>query len=170
MKKLPIGLQNFQEIIEKDYLYVDKTKQVYDLLKQGKLYFLSNSELRNRITAFPSFLSSLREEEMATFNLVEERYFPFLIANYQIGPIVANFITDYSFISKTLITNSIRNKLPENLFDGVSPFDLINNPDLSDYLLLLIANTDYTNNQSQAVKSKIENIILLINKELENKK
>ncbi len=41
MKKLPIGLQNFKEIIEYGYLYVDKTRQIYDLVDKGKLYFLS---------------------------------------------------------------------------------------------------------------------------------
>ncbi len=41
MKKLPIGLQNFKEIIEDGYLYVDKTRQIYDLVDKGKLYFLS---------------------------------------------------------------------------------------------------------------------------------
>ena len=41
MKKLPIGLQNFKEIIESGYLYVDKTRQIYDLIDKGKLYFLS---------------------------------------------------------------------------------------------------------------------------------
>ena len=41
MKKLPIGLQNFREIIESGYLYVDKTRQIYELLDKGKLYFLS---------------------------------------------------------------------------------------------------------------------------------
>jgi hypothetical protein len=141
-----------------------------ELTNSGKLYFITNSELRNKLTAFPSLLSSLREEEMVTFNLIEERYFPFLINNYQIGPIVANFITDYSFISKTLIQDSIRNKLPENLFDGVSPFNIINNPDLTDYLLLMIANIDYTNSESLAVKANIERIISLINTELIHKK
>jgi len=41
MKKLPIGLQNFKEIIERGYLYVDKTRQVFDLIDKGKLYFFS---------------------------------------------------------------------------------------------------------------------------------
>jgi len=41
MKKLPIGLQNFKEIIEYGYLYVDKTRQIHDLIDKGKLYFLS---------------------------------------------------------------------------------------------------------------------------------
>ena len=41
MKKLPIGLQGFKKIIEDDYLYVDKTRQIFDLISQGSLYFLS---------------------------------------------------------------------------------------------------------------------------------
>jgi len=41
MKKLPIGLQNFQEIIQTGFLYVDKTKAIHHLLSEGKLYFLS---------------------------------------------------------------------------------------------------------------------------------
>ena len=41
MKKLPIGLQNFKEIIERGYLYVDKTRQIFDLIDRGKLYFFS---------------------------------------------------------------------------------------------------------------------------------
>ncbi len=41
MKKLPIGKQNFKEIIEDGFVYVDKTKQIYELLDAGNLYFLS---------------------------------------------------------------------------------------------------------------------------------
>jgi len=41
MKKLPIGIQNFREIIEGDYLYVDKTQCVYNLIDDIKYNFLS---------------------------------------------------------------------------------------------------------------------------------
>ncbi|MCB0854198.1 MAG: AAA family ATPase, partial [Bacteroidetes bacterium] len=41
MKKLPTGRQNFAGIIEEGLLYIDKTQQVYDLVSNGKLYFLS---------------------------------------------------------------------------------------------------------------------------------
>lgn len=41
MKDLPIGLQGFQEIIEGDFLYVDKTQYIYELIRSGRLYFLS---------------------------------------------------------------------------------------------------------------------------------
>ena len=41
MKKLPLGKQNFEDIIERDLLYVDKTQQIYQLIQNGDLYFLS---------------------------------------------------------------------------------------------------------------------------------
>ena len=41
MKKLPIGIQNFRKIIEGDYLYVDKTQFIYELINGASYYFLS---------------------------------------------------------------------------------------------------------------------------------
>ncbi len=41
MQKLPIGIQNFQELRQGGYLYVDKTKYIYKLASGGKYYFLS---------------------------------------------------------------------------------------------------------------------------------
>lgn len=41
MKELPIGRQTFSEFIEQDLLYVDKTHYVWELVRQGKFYFLS---------------------------------------------------------------------------------------------------------------------------------
>jgi hypothetical protein len=41
MKKLPIGRQNFEGIINENLLYVDKTRQIYDIITNGNLYFLS---------------------------------------------------------------------------------------------------------------------------------
>jgi hypothetical protein len=41
MKKLPIGIQDFKYLIEHNYLYVDKTKYIYDLINRGKVYFMS---------------------------------------------------------------------------------------------------------------------------------
>ena len=42
MKNLPIGIQTFRDIIQNDYLYVDKTEKIFDLVKNPKgVYFLS---------------------------------------------------------------------------------------------------------------------------------
>ena len=39
--KYPIGIQSFEQIIGDGYVYVDKTALIYDLVTQGKIYFLS---------------------------------------------------------------------------------------------------------------------------------
>ncbi|MEK7728439.1 MAG: AAA family ATPase [candidate division KSB1 bacterium] len=41
MKKLPLSLQNFEELIAKDCVYVDKTRLIYKMATEGKFYFLS---------------------------------------------------------------------------------------------------------------------------------
>ncbi len=40
MQKLPIGIQTFENIRLKNYLYVDKTKQILNLIENGECYFL----------------------------------------------------------------------------------------------------------------------------------
>lgn len=57
MKKLPIGIQTFSEIIQNNYCYVDKTKIVSDLIGSGKLFFLS----RPRRFGKSLFLDTLKE-------------------------------------------------------------------------------------------------------------
>ena len=39
--KYPIGIQDFKSIIEDGYVYVDKTALIYNLVHDGKIYFLS---------------------------------------------------------------------------------------------------------------------------------
>ncbi|QQZ29858.1 ATP-binding protein [Thiothrix subterranea] len=41
LQKLPVGIQTFEEIIGKDYLYIDKTEAIHRLIASGKYYFLS---------------------------------------------------------------------------------------------------------------------------------
>jgi len=57
MKKLPIGIQTFQEIIEKEYVYVDKTDIAFKLITNGQYYFLS----RPRRFGKSLFLDTLKE-------------------------------------------------------------------------------------------------------------
>ena len=56
MKKLPIGIQTFQNIITENYCYVDKTHYVSRLVSEGKYYFLS----RPRRFGKSLFLSTLK--------------------------------------------------------------------------------------------------------------
>ncbi|MCJ8269274.1 MAG: ATP-binding protein [Psychrosphaera sp.] len=39
--KYPLGIQTFSEIREENYVYVDKTSHIFELITTGKIYFLS---------------------------------------------------------------------------------------------------------------------------------
>ncbi|PRX16915.1 PD-(D/E)XK nuclease superfamily protein [Orenia metallireducens] len=39
--KLPLGIQSFKELREENYLYIDKTEDIYRLIESGKYYFIS---------------------------------------------------------------------------------------------------------------------------------
>lgn len=57
MKKLPIGISTFSEIIEEGYTYIDKTPFVFKMASEGKYYFLS----RPRRFGKSLFLDTLAE-------------------------------------------------------------------------------------------------------------
>ncbi|MDR1291933.1 MAG: ATP-binding protein [Clostridiales Family XIII bacterium] len=41
MKKLPVGIQTFRQLIEEGYVYADKTEYIYNLIQDGHYYFFS---------------------------------------------------------------------------------------------------------------------------------
>jgi len=41
MQKLPVGTQSFFILRKNNYLYVDKTKYIYKMIEDGRVYFLS---------------------------------------------------------------------------------------------------------------------------------
>ena len=55
IRKLPIGIQSFEDLRNNDYVYVDKTALLYQLVTTGKPYFLS----RPRRFGKSLFLSTL---------------------------------------------------------------------------------------------------------------
>ena len=40
LHKYPIGIQTFSELRQKDYLYVDKTEQIYRMTHSGSKYIV----------------------------------------------------------------------------------------------------------------------------------
>lgn len=57
MKKLPVGIQSFRKIREENYIYVDKTKEAYELVNNFSYVFLS----RPRRFGKSLFLDTLKE-------------------------------------------------------------------------------------------------------------
>jgi hypothetical protein len=57
LQKLPLGLNTLSELIESEYLYVDKTKYAYNMITGGRRYFLA----RPRRFGKSLFVSTLQE-------------------------------------------------------------------------------------------------------------
>ena len=75
MKKLPVGIQTFSEVIGEDYLYVDKTAIAYSLIDNFKYVFLS----RPRRFGKSLFLDTLKDifegnRELFRGLLIEEHW------------------------------------------------------------------------------------------------
>ncbi len=66
MKKLPIGIQTFSEIIEDKYSYVDKSGIAVDLIDSGKYFFLSRPRRFGK-SLFISTLQALFEGRQELF-------------------------------------------------------------------------------------------------------
>ncbi len=45
MKKLPIGLNSLENIIKDGFLYVDKTKKIYELIEVEDTFFIPPKEI-----------------------------------------------------------------------------------------------------------------------------
>ena len=62
--KLPIGIQTFEKLREGDYVYVDKTKYLVDLIDNGSVYFLARPRRFGKsltISTFDALFSGKKE-------------------------------------------------------------------------------------------------------------
>ncbi|MCX7870680.1 MAG: ATP-binding protein [bacterium] len=67
MKRLPIGISDFKELITNNYIYVDKTKYIYELLSSCKYVFLSRPRRFGK-SLLLSTIEYLHEGQRELFN------------------------------------------------------------------------------------------------------
>ena len=75
MRYLPLGIQSFAEIRRKDLVYVDKTREIYNVTRSGKYFFLSRPRRFGK-SLLISTLKSLYEgrRELFTGLWIDERW------------------------------------------------------------------------------------------------
>ena len=60
----PIGIQNFEDLRNGGYVYVDKTDKIYSLASSGKYYFLSRPRRFGKsllVSTMEAYLQVIRE-------------------------------------------------------------------------------------------------------------
>ncbi|MDR3245121.1 MAG: AAA family ATPase, partial [Prevotellaceae bacterium] len=63
-RKLPIGIQDFEDLRTNDYVYVDKTAYIYRLVTMGKPYFLGRPRRFGKsllLTTFKAYFLGKKE-------------------------------------------------------------------------------------------------------------
>ena len=60
LKNLPIGISDFKRIREKDYLYIDKTERICELISGGMYYFLSRPRRFGKSLLISTFYNIFR--------------------------------------------------------------------------------------------------------------
>jgi len=85
--KLPIGIQTFEEIRRENYVYVDKTRYLIDLIDNGKAYFLSRPRRFGKSLTVSAFGAIFSGEKELFKGLDAEEYFE--RPGYRVSPVIS---------------------------------------------------------------------------------
>ena len=115
LKKLPLGIQTFSHIRKEDYLYIDKTKEAYELIENYKYIFLS----RPRRFGKSLFLDTLK-------NIFEgkKEYFKdlYIYDKWDWSKKYPVIKIDWNMTLQTI--DDVEQKLEETLLDNQSKFEV----------------------------------------------
>ncbi|MCK4761105.1 MAG: ATP-binding protein [Candidatus Aminicenantes bacterium] len=107
IKKLPIGIQTFSDIIEQNYLYIDKTKDIYNLISKGGKYFFIS---RPRRFGKSLLISTLYELFSGNRDLFKDLWIYDKI-DWKKHPVVHIDFTDLEYETDSLLKKSIEETL-----------------------------------------------------------
>lgn len=104
--KYPIGIQNFESLINEDYLYIDKTALIYQMTSEGRYYFLSRPRRFGKsllLSTLEAYFLGRKDlfRGLAISNLEKDwRVYPVLhldmnVDNYTSKNVLDNVLDDY---------------------------------------------------------------------------
>ncbi len=123
MKRLPIFISNFPEMINDEYAYIDKTEQIYNLVKNKGFYFLS----RPRRFGKSLLVSTLKEVFLANKKLFNNLWISNSDYVWEKYPIIE---IDFSQIPR-LTTDEFRSALNRHLKNIAAEYTLLLPGDLN---------------------------------------
>ena len=120
--KLPIGIQSFEKLRTEDFLYVDKTKFVYELAKKGLPYFLSRPRRFGKsllVSTLEAYFLGKKElfKGLYIYDEEEKSENP-----WQMYPVLKFALASGEFTNE----NGLRRKLNETLKDFEEKYGLVN--------------------------------------------
>jgi hypothetical protein len=87
MKKLPLGIQTFSKLIKNDYLYVDKTQHIANLIQAGNYLFISRPRRFGKsllVSTLSEIFSGNKElfEGLYIYDQIEWQSYPVVVIDF----------------------------------------------------------------------------------------
>ena len=109
MKKIAVSLADFEEIINNNYIYVDKTKYLHQMVSKDKYYFLS----RPRRFGKSLFISTLENFFKGKKDLFKDLYIYDKECNWEEYPIIKLDFNTIPTESRDILEESINKRLDQ---------------------------------------------------------
>ena len=119
----PIGIQNFEKIRTEDFLYVDKTAEIYKLAKEGRYYFLSRPRRFGKsllVSTMEAYFSG--RKELFSGLAIEK-----LEAEWKQHPVLHLDLSGVSYTDESVLERVLSDKLAkwEILYGAVNTSDIL---------------------------------------------
>ena len=119
----PIGIQNFEKIRTEDFLYVDKTAEIYKLAKEGRYYFLSRPRRFGKsllVSTMEAYFSG--RKELFSGLAIEK-----LEAEWKQHPVLHLDLSGVSYTDESVLERVLSDKLAkwEALYGAVNTSDIL---------------------------------------------
>ena len=119
----PIGIQNFEKIRTEDFLYVDKTAEIYKLAKEGRYYFLSRPRRFGKsllVSTMEAYFSG--RKELFSGLAIEK-----LEAEWKQHPVLHLDLSGVSYTDESVLERVLSDKLAkwETLYGAVNTSDIV---------------------------------------------
>ncbi|MCX7654861.1 MAG: AAA family ATPase, partial [Fervidobacterium sp.] len=116
MKELPIGISEYKDLINGNFVYVDKTKYIYDMVKKPKGYYFLSRPRRFGKSLLVSVLEYLfkGEKELFVDTWIYDKW------NWESFPVVR---LDMNSVTTDEITN-FRQSLSERIMEIANEYNI----------------------------------------------
>ncbi len=107
MKKLPIGIQTFSNLIKQNCVYVDKTKLIHQMVTEGSYYFLA----RPRRFGKSLLVSTLANLFLGNKELFSNLAITSLAYDWEKHPVIMISFSDIPYTTAELLEQGIKRSL-----------------------------------------------------------
>ena len=140
-----------------------------DLISSGRLYLISDLDLRRKLSRWSSELVQVTEEETAWVGILRNTYVPYLQSNYPTRNINARKWKGLDVVQTLLLEKDTKTVVTIGRAKDEPDLELFfSDPSLGNHLSSVLSAAIFANEQSKALRQSILKILRMIENDLSN--